>query len=334
MCTCMSRRTRVPPGNCLHDSHPALANSRSVRNDGEYWFASRTLDANQRASSQGPLQPELRVVVDTVPPQIEFAVRTANSGEVMTNWQAVDQNLLATSLKVEYQDGAGQPWKLVAVQPPTEDVLRTNYQGQMSWLPETRSPAINIRVEVRDRAGNLAVVNRRLLLPVATAIYPGPGANPSARLADPFARAGQPSEGAVAWPSDNSLSAAVAPASGPRASSSDRPSRRSATPAPERPRPVRFDAIGHCARRGTASRGVSVAVDAAGPTDPRPTQPTTPSKSATSPADTARPPAAHDPAPSRSHDLIERSDERGREWYVAAGRASADHQRHAISPGL
>jgi hypothetical protein len=182
-----------------------------ARNDGEYWFASRTLDGNQRASSQGPLQPELRVVVDTVPPQIEFAARSATSGEIVTTWQAVDQNLLATSLKVEYQDGAGQPWKLVAVQPLTEDVLRTNYQGRMNWLPETRSPAINIRAEVRDRAGNLAVVNRRLLLPVATAVDPGPGTNPAARLADPFARTGQLSEGAVSWPSDNSPPAAVAP---------------------------------------------------------------------------------------------------------------------------
>ncbi|MHB8863800.1 MAG: hypothetical protein ACYC6N_15465 [Pirellulaceae bacterium] len=181
-----------------------------ARSDGEYWFASRTLDAHQRASSQGPLQPELRVVVDTLPPQIEFAARSAENGQVMTSWQAVDQNLLAASLKVEYQDGVGQPWRLVAVEPPADDALRTNYQGQMSWLPETQSPAINVRAEVRDRAGNLAVVNRRLLLP-ATAASSGPGTNRSARLSDPFARLGQPSEGAVPWPSDNALPVATVP---------------------------------------------------------------------------------------------------------------------------
>ena len=258
MCTCMSPRTKVPPGNCLHDSHPARANSRSAH-------ATTASTGLHRArwtpisvpSSQGPLQPELRVVVDTVPPQIEFAARSASSGEVLTNWQAVDQNLLATSLKVEYQDGAGQPWKLVAVQPPTEDVLRTNYQGQMSWLPETRSPAINIRAEVRDRAGNLAVVNRRLLLPAATAGNPGPGANPSARLADPFARAGQPSEGAVSWPSDNSLPAAVGPNLGPPDIRTAFIRRSFPRTAPERPRPVRFDAIGRGAGRGTAGRAAS-----------------------------------------------------------------------------
>ncbi len=108
------------------------------RSDGEYWFSSRTLDASQQASSQGPLRPELRVVVDTVPPQIEFAVRTGEGGEVLANWQAADQNLLASSLKIEYQDEAAQPWKPVAVKPPPDDVARTNYQGQTGVA--TRDP--------------------------------------------------------------------------------------------------------------------------------------------------------------------------------------------------
>ncbi|MHB8969263.1 MAG: hypothetical protein ACYC3X_03560 [Pirellulaceae bacterium] len=268
-----------------------------ARHDGEYWFASRTLDANQRAGSQGPLQPELRVVVDTVPPQIEFAAQTASSGEVVTNWQAVDQNLLATSLKVEYQDGAGQPWKLVAVQPPTEDVLRTNYQGQLSWLPETRSPAINIRAEVRDRAGNLAVVNRRLLLPVATADNRGPTASPSARLGDPFARTGQPSEGAVSWPSDNSLPAAVGPNMGP-------PSNRQPSAVANAPRSPQNAQDQFASTRSDAGQTtvlpagqLPLAADAAGPIDPRPTQPTNSANSAVPPGDTASPTLGLDPAP-------------------------------------
>ena len=173
------------------------------RGDGEYWFASRTLDASQQASSQGPLQAELRVVVDTVPPQIEFAVRTGEGGTVLANWQAADQNLLASSLKIEYQEEAAQPWKPVAIKPPSDEVVRTAYQGQTTWDPQTRSPTINVRAEVRDRAGNLAVVNRRLLLPLQPPQNQQANADAFARTSDPFARVGQPSEGAVAWPSDN-----------------------------------------------------------------------------------------------------------------------------------
>ena len=136
------------------------------RGDGEYWFASRTLDARQQASSQGPLRPELRVVVDTTPPQLEMTVRAGNDGNVRVEWQAADQNLQANSWRVEYQEDASQPWKPVSVQAPSDDAGRTSYQGQTSWRPDTQAPTINVRAEVRDRAGNLAVVNRRLLLPV------------------------------------------------------------------------------------------------------------------------------------------------------------------------
>jgi hypothetical protein len=179
------------------------------RGDGEYWFASRTLDANQQASSQGPLQAELRVVVDTVPPQIEFAVRTGRDGAVLADWQAADQNLLPSSLKIEYQDEAAQPWKPVAVKPPSENVVQTACQGQTTWNPQTRSPTINVRAEVRDRAGNLAVVNRRLLLP----LQPPQNQHANAGATNPFARVGQPSEGAVAWPSDNVMPPMTAPPS-------------------------------------------------------------------------------------------------------------------------
>ncbi len=174
-----------------------------AQGDREYWFSSRTLDGAQQAQSQGPLQPELRVVVDTVPPQLEFTARPGEGGEVITSWQVFDQNLLASSLKVEYQEGVAEPWKPVAVQRPDDNVVRTQYQSQMTWWPETQSPTINIRAEVRDRAGNLGVVNRRLLLPSLVTQRAAAAGGPPPRPADPFARQGQRSEGAVPWPSDH-----------------------------------------------------------------------------------------------------------------------------------
>ncbi len=91
----------------LHSRQPPNTRQFTYRapGDGEYWFASRTLDAAQQATPQGSLQPELRVVVDTVSPQIEFTARPGEGGEVVTSWQVYDQNLLASSLKVEYQEG-------------------------------------------------------------------------------------------------------------------------------------------------------------------------------------------------------------------------------------
>ncbi len=177
-----------------------------ARGDGEYWFASRTVDANQRTTNQESLKPELRVVVDTTKPQIECTAQAVEGGDVLVRWQAIDQYLLATSLKVEYQDAVGQPWKPVEVQHPNPEAVRARYDGQTQWHADSRSPALNVRVEVRDRAGNLEVVNRRVLLPTAATNSLSSNAIPNARLTDPFARLGQASEGAVPWPSDNAPS--------------------------------------------------------------------------------------------------------------------------------
>ncbi|NLX53996.1 MAG: hypothetical protein GXY58_02665 [Planctomycetaceae bacterium] len=226
------------------------------RGDGEYWFASRTLDGAQQASSHGPLQTELRVVVDTVPPQLEFAVRTGDGGTVLADWQAADQNLLASSLKIEYQEDAAQPWKPVAITPTREDVARTACQGQTSWDPQTRASAINVRAEVRDRAGNLTVVNRRLLLPLRPASGAYQTGASSAGAAQPFARMGQPSEGAVAWPSDNVMPPLTPPPSAAVPYSQTPPAAAAPSPSGATPPPSQF-----------ASTHAKPALDAAGPSN-------------------------------------------------------------------
>jgi hypothetical protein len=174
------------------------------RGDGEYWFASRTLDAGHAARPPGPVQVELRVAVDTVPPQLEFQARVGAGADVLLDWQAFDQHLVPTSLKIEYQERPGEPWKPIAITPPVEDRAPTRFPGHMTWRPETRSSAVNLRAEVRDRAGNQTVVNRRLLLPAPTPSSPPGNARSSLpHSSDPFARIGGPSEGSVPWPNDH-----------------------------------------------------------------------------------------------------------------------------------
>jgi len=257
-----------------------------ARGDGEYWFASRTLDANQRTTNQESLKPELRVVVDTAPPQIECSAQALEGSDVLVRWQAIDQYLLATSLKVEYQESVGQPWKLVDVQHPNADALQSRYDGQTQWHPDTRSSAINVRVEVRDRAGNLAVVNRRVVLPSASPNSLSGNAIPDARLADPFARLGQPSEGAVAWPSDNAPIATNSSAATPPQYATSQPGNPEppviaptppvdATPAPAIPPnqtpPAEMVPNQFASTQNDASRN-----DAAPSSDPLPAEPTEP----------------------------------------------------------
>ncbi|MFW6171062.1 MAG: hypothetical protein ACODAD_11270 [Planctomycetota bacterium] len=204
--------------------------------DGEYWFASRTLDGARRSQPSAALSPELRVIVDTVAPEIELNVRLGKAGHVLASWQIFDQNLLASSLKLEYQEGSGKPWKPVAVQLPGEEVLRSSYQDRIEWKPNTRSSTLNVRAEVKDRAGNRGVANRRLLLPAQSSgsTFGGPAGNgfPS----DPFARHGQPSEGAAPWPSEHQGGEVTAENRGRQTPAADPSGAPIARPSPAWPR--------------------------------------------------------------------------------------------------
>lgn len=189
----------------LYARQPPQASQFSFRSsgDGEYWFASRTLDAAQRARPQGPVQVELRVAVDTVPPQLEFHASVVAGGEVLMSWQAFDQNLLPSSLKIEYQELTGEPWKPITVSPPSENAVPNSYHGQMTWRPELAVPSVHLRAEIQDRAGNLTVVNRRLLLPQSGSPSTATDSRFPPPTSNPFARYDGPSSGAVAWPTDH-----------------------------------------------------------------------------------------------------------------------------------
>jgi hypothetical protein len=99
----------------------------------------------------------------------------------------------------------GEPsWQPVTVESPRGGPSATSIDGQAKWWARALEGDVAIRAEVRDRAGNATVVNRRLTLPrVATA--PGGGARPNYERT-PLAPsspslAGMPSSGAIPWPS-------------------------------------------------------------------------------------------------------------------------------------
>ena len=123
---------------------------------------------------------------------------------MLLDWQAFDQNLVPSSLKIEYQDRPGEPWKPIALTPPAADHVQTRFQGHLTWSPETRSSTVNLRAEARDRAENQTVVNRRLLLPAPTPqAQPGDARSLLPHASEPFARIGAPSEGSLPWPNDH-----------------------------------------------------------------------------------------------------------------------------------
>ena len=139
--------------------------------DGEYWFSLKTLDRDRRLLPDGDPQPELKIVVDTVKPTVDFRVQTDAAGRVVCRWNAQDKNLSPDSFRIFYQPmgdaGATTDWQAVPVQ--LNGTARVGvYADQIAWWPETTDRQLNVAIEIRDIAGNTAQAQRQVVVPQST----------------------------------------------------------------------------------------------------------------------------------------------------------------------
>lgn len=135
----------------------------NAKRDGEYWFASRTIRGNSPANRQ-PVQPQLRMLVDTTRPELKIDGRTTKDGQVTAQWSIFDRNLEAKTLKIEYQTQPNTAW-IAVPEAPQNQVSPTRLQGQVTWSPSAQTSSVLIRVEIRDVAGNVAAATQRLVMP-------------------------------------------------------------------------------------------------------------------------------------------------------------------------
>jgi hypothetical protein len=156
------------------------------KQDGEFWFATQTVDRGGRTDSPEPRWPQLRLVIDTQQPQLKVEAKLNQSGEVNVTWNATDANLTAESLRIEYQDatGSGGAWQTLTL-PAVKDAQAGQSTGSLSFEPQIAGRSINLRAEVADGAGNKSFYSQRMtLLPVPA---PRPGGLAAAPPIDPSA---------------------------------------------------------------------------------------------------------------------------------------------------
>lgn len=111
--------------------------------NGEFWFAVRTIDRNQKQYPEGALQTGLRVVVDSVAPAVTLNVEPLGRDRVSLSWDVADENLDLGTLKIEWRDETSAAWQpLSFLAAPT---------GQTSW---TTRGQVEVRASVSDLAGN------------------------------------------------------------------------------------------------------------------------------------------------------------------------------------
>ncbi len=117
--------------------------------DGFYWFAVQTVDKDGKLfpPSVDMIKPNLKVVVDTVPPTVQVQALPPRNGEVGVSWKVNDENLdpsLPDAVQLQYRLAGGVSWNNLAIPP------NANHHF---WNPRTNAP-IEVRILARDRAGN------------------------------------------------------------------------------------------------------------------------------------------------------------------------------------
>ncbi len=136
--------------------------------DGEYWFSLKTLDRDRRLLPEGDPQAELKIVVDTVKPTLDFRIETDAAGRVICRWKAEDKNLSPDSFRIFYQptseNGPTKPWQRVPVNLDGKTRVGV-YADQIAWWPDTSERQLNVAIEIRDIAGNVSQAQRQVVIP-------------------------------------------------------------------------------------------------------------------------------------------------------------------------
>ena len=116
--------------------------------DGEYWFATRTVTVDGRFAPpmDQTVEPSMKVVVDTVPPSLVLEPDGRRGSVAAVRWEVRDEHLDLSTLVLEYQVDGAREWRKVPIR-------RLALLGSQSWDAGT-ADALRVRASVSDKAGN------------------------------------------------------------------------------------------------------------------------------------------------------------------------------------
>lgn len=120
--------------------------------DGEYWFSVRTLDSRKRLHPEGDNEPGLQVIVDTTPPRLQIDLRESAPGRVRISWEASDEHLDLSQLRLEYIQPGVLEWESLGNEPRAS--------GTFEWaVPQ--GGVVAVRGSIGDLAKNTTQTEER-----------------------------------------------------------------------------------------------------------------------------------------------------------------------------
>ncbi len=124
--------------------------------DGEFWFATRTIDAAGHAHPSGPITPQLKVFVDTDKPRVVVDADADASGRVDAV-VAIDDSTPMT-IQIRYVTNNLGTWQNV-------DVRKLPADGKLSFTPKKLWEQLSLQVVVTDAAKNQSAISKLINRP-------------------------------------------------------------------------------------------------------------------------------------------------------------------------
>lgn len=128
--------------------------------DGEYWFAIRTVDRSGQAKPETVTGPGLRVRVDSKPPVVKITAQPGQPGQIVVQWDIDEPGVKSDALKIQYRSSFNEPWQPVAID--TKGFSTLPQQGEATFWPKQGAKELQIKAEVLDAAGNPAVAHAQV----------------------------------------------------------------------------------------------------------------------------------------------------------------------------
>ena len=129
----------------------------TAEQDGEFWFATRTIDSQGRPHPNTKIEPQLKVFVDTTKPFVKFNADADASGRVDATLRINDATPLK-NVQLRYVTDNVNQWQTV-------DIRQLPPDGSLHFIPNDPWKQLSLQFVVTDTPGNQSVVSQLLLRP-------------------------------------------------------------------------------------------------------------------------------------------------------------------------
>jgi hypothetical protein len=142
-----------------------------AKGDGEFWFATRTIDSAGNSHPEGNIEPQLHVLIDSTDPQVDLHAELTAQADVAIDIRCMDASADRGTLRLEYMTDVSGTWiEVPSLHDSLEQSQPDQLEGKLTFAPAGDWHQVSLRAIAKDKAGNQTIATHQLQRPrLATA---------------------------------------------------------------------------------------------------------------------------------------------------------------------